>query len=439
MTRHQIDPRLHNDSDLARHLLTVRGVQWLQGERGVPLARILRAQDADPRVWYAELRGHPALRQSDLDVWVIAEHAVAAQVMADPGLKVRDPRFVRRRRRVYGLDADTTPKHVLAIDDATLALERDDHDRLRRLTEPVLGAAAMNARRTPVAAVFDEVAGDLTGGFDLMTDYATRGVIVALANVVGLPLAERPQFAADVMGAGHVLDALLCPPTLPCARRLVECFDRIKKTVAGLVGEGRGPDRAEQGTVLHELALLTGGEEREADTLAAILLTLVLGTHLTSNLICNAVLALLAHPDQCALLREDPSLAGAVVEETLRYDAPLKIVSRISGSDTDLCGVTVNAGDQVVVLIDAANRDPAAFLEPETFDLTRAGSAAHLTFDDFPARLVAPVVRMLATEAIRALVPLLPVLEPAGEVVRHVRSPVIGLIARCPVSTIPLR
>ncbi|MEU8250471.1 P450-derived glycosyltransferase activator [Nonomuraea sp. NPDC048916] len=439
MTRHQIDPRLYNDSDLSRHLLTVRGVQWLQGERGVPLARILRAQEADPRAWYPELRGYPALRQSDLDVWIIAEHAIAAKVMADPRLKVRDPRFARRRRRIYGLDADTTPKHVLAIDDATLALERDDHDRLRRLTDPVLGAAATNARRAHVAAVFGEVAEDLAGEFDLMTDYATRGVIVALADVVGLPVEKRPWFAEDVVGAGHVLDALLCPPTLHSTRRLVECYDRVKEMLTGLIEDGRCLDRVDEGTVLHELSRLADGEKREADTLAAGLLTLVVGTHLASNLICNAILALLDHPDQWALVREDPSLAGAVVEETLRYDPPLRIVSRIADRDTDLCGVTVNAGDQVVVLVDAANRDPAAFSEPETFDLARADPVPHLTFDDFPARFVAPVVRLLATEAIRALVPLLPGLERAGEVVRHIRSPVIGLIARCPVSTTSLR
>ncbi|NEC20987.1 P450-derived glycosyltransferase activator, partial [Streptomyces parvus] len=90
------------------------------------------------------------------------------------------------------------------------------------------------------------------------------------------------------------------------------------------------------------------------------------------------------------------------------------------------------AGDQVVVLVEGANHDPATTPDPRAFSLER-DDRAHVTFDGLPGRLVAPVVRALATEAVRALIGGRPAPEPAGEPVRHMRSPVTGAVARYPL------
>ncbi|WP_084960243.1 P450-derived glycosyltransferase activator [Thermoactinospora rubra] len=373
MTRHQIDPRQHSDSDLARHLLTVRGVQWLHGDRGVPLALLLRGDDAGRDALHKELRGHPALRQSDVDVWVTAEHASAAAILTDPRLAVRDARAAGRRKRIYTLDAATTPKHVLAVDD----LLDLDH-------APVYGTPELDE-------IVRTRAAGLGGRFDLMTDFARPAAVEALAALAGMPYS--PRLADLVAGTVPVLDVRLCPPTLAMARTLVACWDGIKDMVG----------------------------ERHVVTLAVT-------SHVTANLICGTVLALLDHPDQWALLRADPSLAGRAVAETLRFDPPIRMASRIAGEDLVLGGVPVKAGDQVVVLIDAANRDPAVFAEPDRYYVARTENA---TLAD---RFVAPVASRLAAEAVRALVSRLPDLRPAGPVVRYMRCPVTGSVARCPVS-----
>jgi hypothetical protein len=363
VTRHQVDPRRLSDSDLARHLLTVRGVQWMNGERGMPLALVLRAQARDLVAVHAGLRGAPTLRQSDVDVWLTADHATAAVVLADRRLAVRDT--TARRRKVFGLDAGTTPKHVLAVDDATLGLGHDECDAL-----------------VPPSPV-DFVPPTVRGEFDLMADYAYPGVLAALAGALGIAADER--LAAAVAGTVPVLDALLCPPTLAATRRLVTAYDELR---------GLAPD-------------------------PVALLTLAVGSHVAANLIGRSVLAALAHPGG-----HDPA---PLVEETLRWDPPVRVASRIAAAEVTVAGQRVSAGDQVIVLVDAANRDPSVFADPDRFDPTRAG-APHLTLHDTPVRLLAPLVRRLAVTAVAALPPV----SPAGPVVAHMRSPVAGALARVP-------
>lgn len=372
MTRHQVDPRTLSDGELARHLLTVRGVQWMNGERGLALSLVLRDRVRDLPAVHAGLRGRPALRQSDVDVWLTADHTTGAAVLADRRLAVRAPG--RGRRRVFTLDAGTTPKHVLAVDDAVLGLGHDDCDRLTG-PEPV-----------------DFVPPPLGDRFDLMTDYAYPGVLAAVAASLGVAHDER--LTAAVAGTAPVLDALLCPPTLTATRRLASAWDELRALA------GQDPVR---------------------------LLTLAVGTHLAANLVGATVSALHAIPGALAAVHADPARAAGAVEETLRHDPPLRIASRIATEDVDLAGLRVAEGHQVVVLLDAANRDPAVFDEPDRFDPARTGPS-HLTLHDVPVRLLAPLVRRLAGTAVAALPPPRSV----GPAVRHMRSPVTGSIARIP-------
>ncbi|MFC8693686.1 cytochrome P450 family protein [Streptomyces parvus] len=434
MTRYQIDPRLCSDSDLARHLLTARGVQWMHGERGVPLATLLRGLESDRHALYDEIRRRPGLSSSHVGVWVTAEHSVAAAALSDPRLGTRAPGPAPRRNQVFTNDADSTLKHVLTIDDHTLELEHETYERLARTTAPVLGAAAVEARAGAFGDVFRQRADGLTHRFDLMTDYARPGVTTALADLIGLPAADRERIGDLIADTGPALDSLLCPPTLRTSRRLVEAYDGVKAALTELLGTDPALSGAPDGSALGVLPRLAAADGTRAgnDVLTACLLTLVVGTHLATNLVCGTVHALLRHPRELALVREDTALAGVAVEETLRHTPPVRLVSRVAREDIRLGGTDVAAGDQVVVLVEGANHDPATTADPRAFSLER-DDRAHVTFDGLPGRCVAPVVRALATEAVRALIGGRPAPEPAGEPVRHMRSPVTGAVARYPL------
>ena len=113
------------------------------------------------------------------------------------------------------------------------------------------------------------------------------------------------------------------------------------------------------------------------------LLLLAAGHETTANLIGNGTLALFEHPDQLDWLRQHPDLSAQAVDELLRYDSPVQIASRVARSDLILDGITVHEGQQALVVLGAANRDPARYADPGRLDLARTG-APHLAFGNGP-------------------------------------------------------
>jgi cytochrome P450 len=157
--------------------------------------------------------------------------------------------------------------------------------------------------------------------------------------------------------------------------------------------------------------LLCLGENGDAlgldEVLATCILLLIAGHVTTANLIGNGVLLLMEHPDQLQLLQRDPALINPAIEEMLRFESPGKIVGRTSLIDRQLGGCTIRAGQRVIVLLGAANRDPGQFPDPERFDITRT-PAAHLAFGGGPHFcLGAALSRAEALETLRQLLPLL--------------------------------
>jgi cytochrome P450 len=142
---------------------------------------------------------------------------------------------------------------------------------------------------------------------------------------------------------------------------------------------------------------------------------LIAGHETTVNLIANAVLALLRHPDQWEALRAEPTRVSAVVEETLRYDPPVQLTSRIAGEDMLIGDITVAKGDAMMLLLAAANRDPAAVDRPGVFDPDRE-TIRHLGFGKGPHFcLGAPLARLEATVALTKLAERFPAARLAGE------------------------
>jgi cytochrome P450 len=156
-------------------------------------------------------------------------------------------------------------------------------------------------------------------------------------------------------------------------------------------------------------------------------LLLIAGFETTVNLISNATLALLDHPDQWAALRDDPGLAGAAAEETLRFDPPVQRTSRFALQDVELDGHHVRKDQLIVALIGAANRDPAVYAEPARFDITRARSAEHLAFSAGIHYCIGqPLARLEGAIALRTLVERMPKLHRAGRVVRRASTGIRG-------------
>jgi cytochrome P450 len=152
--------------------------------------------------------------------------------------------------------------------------------------------------------------------------------------------------------------------------------------------------------------------------LPATLMLLILATiETTSSLLSNGLLALLKSPDQRDKLTEDPSLLKNAVEEMLRYDAPAQFINRIAREDVEVGGVRIQAGQNILAVIGAANRDPRVFPEPDTFDIERPNAIRHLAFGGGAHHCAgAPLARDLGTVVFEKLLPHLSRIELAGSV-----------------------
>jgi len=145
--------------------------------------------------------------------------------------------------------------------------------------------------------------------------------------------------------------------------------------IAKLRATGEGPELARTLLQGHATDVLS-----EEELIATYLLILFGGTETTTNLLGNCFLALQRHRDQWDRLVADPSLVRAAVEESMRYDSPHHMLVRYALDDFTIGAERIEAGDTIILLMGAANRDPDVFDEPDRFDIDRPNRAEHLSF-----------------------------------------------------------
>lgn len=422
------------ESELGRVLLTHRGVQWIIGTKDDPYALLLRAADDDPHQLGALIRERGPLYWSSAEAWVTARHEVAVQALGDPRLSFRHPDADAPAAGGEGEEREPMPwevpalREILPFDEMFLTAGRADCERVGELLEPLLGAKALQRWR-PVAERIQRRA--LLGAgpeFDLRADVADPFAAEVVRELLGVPEEDRDRFAALCRGAACALDAMVCSPHLRTAHELITSVAGMRSLLTDLIARRRekpGDDLVS--------ALLAATHEDEVRSVC-MLLALV-GPELSATLFCDAVVALLDHPAVWRSLCEDPAGAPAVVEETLRYAPPVRLVPLYAHEDLDLAGTAVTAGSQVVVAVEAADRDPAVHAEPSVFDPARERSGRPLAFPEgLPTSLLAPLVRLQAECALRVLAAEAPGVRSTGPVLRRLRSAVTGAVLELPLA-----
>jgi cytochrome P450 len=368
---------------------------------------------ADPYSVFTQMRElDPVLRQPGFDgetpIWFVTRYEDVAAVLLDDERFVRDPRLALPEEE---LAAQQLPPPLQAIDNHMLNRDGDDHRRLRRLVTKAFTPRMVEQLRPRIQEIADELidAVETRGSMDLSAEYAFPLPITVIAELLGVPAADQDRFQAWS-------DAIITPAIGP------EALERFFGQMGAFVEYLTDLFAARRADPQDDLvsALLAARDEADAlteeEVFGTVVLLIVAGHETTVGLIGNAVVNLLAHPEQLERVRADPSLIPAAVEEVLRYEGPVeRTLNRWAATDVELGGQTIRRGEVVIAILGAADRDTDRFPDPDRLDVLRENTR-HLAFGRGSHYcLGAPLARLEAEIALETLFRRLPGLRLAVE------------------------
>jgi cytochrome P450 len=396
-----------NAREAARNIVQNVAVPVLTGiervQYGVAFNPLKREFRRDPYPAYRALQAKDPFHRSRLvGGWVLTRYDDVSAVLRDNRFLADDrklPFFAKNRKRLR--DAGVLTEEEAGRDAPTmLRSDPPDHTRLRSLVNRAFTPRAIESLQPRieqiVAELLDPIAGE--GAMDAIRDLAYPLPVIVIAEMLGIPPEDREQFkkwSDDVVG-----DVGLA--SIDDSRRAMEAFRALCAYLEPILQERRREPREDLLSAL--LAAEEAGDRLTMEEMyTMVTLLLVAGNETTTNLIGNGLLALLRHPEQLALLRDEPALIGDAIEELLRYDSPVQATTRFVVEDVDLAGHRIRAGHQMALLLGAANRDPSRFARPDEVDITRTnvqplsfGSGIHYC-------LGAPLARVEGRIALGAL------------------------------------
>jgi len=328
---------------------------------------------ANPYPIYARLRGEaPIYRNPALGLAVVSRYEDVLAVLKSPSTfssrAMRDL-FTQGARQVM-TDASIDGETLIGSDPPV-------HTRLRKIVNRAFTPSRIAALEGRVRSVTDRLVSgfERRGSCDLMSDLAVPLPITLIAEILGVDPERHRDFkrwSDDLLLAGTG------QPTPKQAERIVISDEELGQWIDEVVEERRA--RPKDDLVSALVAAESSEEVMTVEEIGnLILILLIAGNETTTNLIANALLALLEHPDQLEALVARPELVPLAVEEALRFDSPVQLTLRRATADVELPGGKLSEGEMLAVLVASANRDERHFADAARFDLAR-DSRGHVAF-----------------------------------------------------------
>ena len=342
----------------------------------------------DPAAAFAWMRAHdPVYFDEKNDLWGIATY--------------RDVRAVSADTQTFSSAGGSRPK----IGPLPMMIDMDapEHVRRRRLVSAGFTPRRIQSLKERARETCDEIIDQVceAGQCDFVADIATPLPLAMIGDMLGFAREDRGsllEWSEEMLLSQGAPD----PGALEVA---VEAFGKYAAYMQPIVERRRSTGSVDDLVGVLCAARVDGDALDDASVIYETLLILIGGDETTRHVISGGMAELLAHPDQLARLRRDPSTLGRAVDEMLRWVSPIKNMARTATADTELSSRRIRRGDQVLLLYPSANRDEAVFDHPESFDTTRDpnphvafGFGAHFCLGNQLARLELAVMfeRLLA-------------------------------------------
>ncbi len=354
-----------------------------------PFPAFRRLREEAPVWWCPALKG-----------WVVTRYEDVRAGLRDPRLSAeRVQAFIRQ---LPAAARGEIPDLARNLSLWMVFLDPPDHTRMRRLMGPWFSASVFELWRPRIRQIVAELIDGFVerGECDLVADFAYPLPVRVIGDVLGVPRADQEPFKrwSDDL-AIFVGRASATPGKLERAQAAARDMDRCFRDLVRARGKRPGEDL---------ISRLVGAQEgaarlTEDEVVATCVLLFFAGHETTTALIANGMNAFLRHPEQAERLRSDPELAAPAVEEVLRYDGPSGAGARVVKESHEIGGVTVREGERVFLMVNAANRDPRRFEDPERLDIGRDPNP-HLSFGlGVHFCIGAPLARIEGQEALPAL------------------------------------
>jgi cytochrome P450 len=375
-----------------------------------PVEELARARDGGGVVRVETPFGVPA--------YLVCRHEDVRRVLSDPG------RFSSALTPFPGSGQEDADELAKLRAGQLIGFDPPEHTRLRRMLGPEFTMRRMRRLEPRISEIVEAALDDLERAgrpADLVAHFALPVPSLVICELLGVPYADRDEFQDR--------SARLLDTSLPMEQRGATLRED-RAYMAGLVARAQ----TDPGEDLLGMLVREHGDDLSTDELIGIARLLLLAGHeTTSNMLGLGTLALLRHPDQLAMIREDPARIEPAVEELLRWLSIVQVLPpRTTTTDVEIAGHTIPAGSLVILSLPAANRDGAFIDDPDTFDIARE-AAGHVAFGHGVHHcLGAPLARMEMRIAFPALLrrfPGLALADPGKQADFRVFSAVYGLRA----------
>jgi cytochrome P450 len=361
---------------------------------------------ANPFPFYAHLRKNQPVYQTHLGkqtIWMLTRYEDVAMVL-------KDERFVKERRNAMTPEQlkkqPWVPPMFKARERSMLEVDMPDHARLRGLVHKAFTPRLIEQMRERVQTLSEELLNKAIakGQIDLVKDYALPLPVTVIAEMLGVPQKDQFRFA-------KWSNTMMTASSNPNPLRLIPTIMAFTGYLRKLFKQRRANPQDDLITALVQ-AEEAGDKLSEDELLSMCVLLLVAGHETSVNLIATGALALIQHPEQMAMLRDDPTLIKPAIEELTRFVCPVEhATERFTREDVALHGMVIPQGETIFAVIGSANRDEAHFDNPDSLNIQRENNK-HLGFGlGMHYCLGAPLARLEGQIAINTLLRHLPDLQ----------------------------